>query len=355
MHLHRRRTTIVILAGLLVALAAGGGLQAYRYRCRIITCDPASWATIHDLVRAKMAEAGPDYAFDPVLPLIVQSAPQTPFTTQGPAELELQASFVSRVPEPRDATLYLSKVISFNDHDLWVTWGASGGGTGPADAPTLEERRQWELRIAQTPQRFAQVTVDPRAVYAQTWPRAQALFGSALRPPQTSLYLYLEDMGDQLHAPLWAIMYSSEDGDTSRSSSIEQLRAIADQIHTTFHPPSFGHLADAPDLQALCQAQWPAFHAWWEREHGAKEHYTARIGAQLLQLRPEDLVESWLTRHGTALRVPLRLVIEFVFWPADYVEHPAPACLILGAAYLEPDRHAELRRHVQTVLDQLVP
>lgn len=91
----------------------------------------------------------------------------------------------------------------------WATWRAPGGGYNVFHTP--EKRRQWELQIAQTPQRFAQVTVDPRAVYAQTWPRAQALLGNTFRPSTVSIHLYLEDLDEQLPAPLWAIAYSSED------------------------------------------------------------------------------------------------------------------------------------------------
>lgn len=197
----RMRLLIVIFVLATITL---GAFQAYRYRCRVLECPPASWPAIQALINNKLAEAG-QYAPSPYL-IRVSPSKNTIFTDNGPVTIDIEVECISRVPEPdHPQTLPVTEIV-FNDQDLWVTWKQTGGGIGIEALPRLDQARQ----------HFVTVRIHPREVYGMTWQQAQDQLAEAFEPEEATMRLYLYDLDEQFRAPLWVISYDSFTGNLKR-------------------------------------------------------------------------------------------------------------------------------------------
>lgn len=115
--------------------------------------------------------------------------------------------------------------------------------------------------------------------------------------------------------------------------------------------PEFDSLRHQPALRALCREQWPRFEQQWAATKPALFSQMAHQGAAV---RENRIVRASAQAAGKAQSAPFLLRLDFVAWPADYLEYRTDGHVVLGARYLAPAATAQLREIIATAVARLV-
>lgn len=133
-----------------------------------------------------------------------------------------------------------------------------------------------------------------------------------------------------------------------------RLREGAERAQREYGPPTFPELAHSPDLQRLCQQEWPPFLAGWGSIGGQKQLLVSQLQAQLQRVRLDRIVRACTAETGKSTPAPFVLRIDYVRWPHDYRHRVSHQHLVLGAHYLEAVRADELQAALQSAIVPLV-
>ncbi len=210
-----------ILRRILLALIVVGLLvHSYRYRCLLLTCQPATWPEIQQLAQQYAAHAGPGYRMG----LITTDA--GPLTPDGPATLRIRIQFIGTEHEPDQPDRYPVRTIEFDDrerHIRWIRWTLA---TGTRLTPESQDHH-------------ARVRIGPREAYriALTAARVDVPSATTLDPGSATLFVKNDPHGWTHPDSFWSVSYL--DDHTSRSYSIDaQSGAIIDRHHDEGRGPS---------------------------------------------------------------------------------------------------------------------
>jgi hypothetical protein len=177
---------LVVLLGMLMFVG-------YRGRCKVLTCQPATWSAIYEIAQTQAAKAGPSYRVG-----LVQAEPSfhTNLTAEGPYDITIRIKLISAQPDAQEDGLYPEQTIEFTDRDQWISWW---------------NNRQWtgELPLLESQQRLTRVRIDPREVYRRTWALAQRELSSAIQLGAASMDLYTDESMQVRFGveSAWAISY----------------------------------------------------------------------------------------------------------------------------------------------------
>jgi hypothetical protein len=190
-HTKLRHIVRIISVILLFALLTFAG---YRNRCKLFTCQPATWANIHTIAQTQAAKAGPSYRIG-----IVRAKPafRTTLLADGPDDITLSLELISAQPDMAHDGLYPVQMVEFADRDQWITWQNQGEWTS-------------ELPSTQAQQHLSRVRVSPRDVYHSTWNAAQRELSSSIRLSGAWMTLYINELPQERFGieSAWAISYS---------------------------------------------------------------------------------------------------------------------------------------------------
>ncbi len=121
----------------------------YRGRCKLFTCQPAMWATIHPIAQTQSAKAGLNYRIG-----VVRAEPvfRTSLTADGPYDIRIRIELISTEMDRMQPGMYPVQMIEFADRDQWIIW---------------KNRYSWtsESPSAEAQKRLSHVRISPREVY----------------------------------------------------------------------------------------------------------------------------------------------------------------------------------------------
>lgn len=122
---------------------------------------------------------------------------------------------------------------------------------------------------------------------------------------------------------------------TSPAEHQARLLEAARRARQGFGPPDFPELTHTPDLQQLCQREWPLFQRSWGIVGGQKSVLVGAMQEQLQRVRLDRLVRACAAEARKSEAAPFVLRVDFVRWPQDYQHRVSQRHLVLGARYLE--------------------
>lgn len=121
--------------------------------------------------------------------------------------------------------------------------------------------------------------------------------------------------------------------------------------HVLFDPPAFDALTARTLLREHCRRVWREVQPALD---GERHRLVERLLVQWHGLRLDEAVAECARAKGKREAAPFTLNVLIVPWPEQYLREVHDHTLVLGAAYLEPERLLDLRHLLLTYLKRMV-
>jgi hypothetical protein len=179
--------SLIVTGIIIIAIFAASGVLIYYNRCSIITCQPASWAEVRQIITEQQYNDNAKQIHPSLIYIHARIRNIQSLDTLDQSTVEYSVIYTPITYEQQDQAniKYHYKSIKFDDQYLRITQDLS--------------------RSTGEPINHEQIQVDPRTVYRKTYPIALELIGDMSFSNEQ--LLSIERFDDTYQQPIWWISF----------------------------------------------------------------------------------------------------------------------------------------------------